>query len=68
MTYMTPIEKAINACGSQAKLAKALGKTSQFIYRIKKSGGRIRTRSITPDTWCEVTGLSKKELFPEYQD
>lgn len=32
---MTPIEKAIKAAGSQVKLARALGKTSQFIYRIK---------------------------------
>ncbi|SUU98731.1 helix-turn-helix domain-containing protein [Avibacterium paragallinarum] len=40
---MTPIEKAILAVGSQAKLAKALGKNSQFIYRMKKSGeGSLR--------------------------
>ncbi|MGY6089245.1 hypothetical protein [Avibacterium paragallinarum] len=65
---MTPIEKAILAVGSQAKLAKALGKNSQFIYRMKKSGGRICTQDISADKWKEVTGLSKRELFPEFQD
>ncbi|AZI14524.1 helix-turn-helix domain-containing protein [Avibacterium paragallinarum] len=65
---MTPIEKAILAVGSQAKLAKALGKNSQFIYRMKKSGGRISTQDISADKWKEVTGLSKRELFPEFQD
>ncbi|KAA6208108.1 hypothetical protein [Avibacterium paragallinarum] len=65
---MTPIEKAILAVGSQAKLAKALGKNSQFIYRMKKSGGRISTQDISADRWKEVTGLSKRELFPEFQD
>ncbi|CDF99488.1 hypothetical protein [Avibacterium paragallinarum] len=65
---MTPIEKAILAVGSQAKLAKALGKNSQFIYRMKKSRGRISTQDISADKWKEVTGLSKRELFPEFQD
>ncbi|MBS6026334.1 MAG: helix-turn-helix domain-containing protein [Haemophilus pittmaniae] len=65
---MTPIEKAIAAVGSQAKLAKALGESPQFIYRIKKSGGTISTQKVSPDKWAAVTGLSKKELFPEFQD
>jgi hypothetical protein len=65
---MTPIEKAIAAVGSQAELAKALGQSSQFIYRMKKDGGRISTQKLSPDVWANVTGLSKKELFPEFQD
>ncbi|KMK50926.1 hypothetical protein RO21_09065 [[Actinobacillus] muris] len=65
---MTPIEKAIQAVGSQAKLAKALGKKSQFIYRMKKKDGKIATQDISPDKWAEVTGLRKAELFPDYQD
>ena len=65
---MTPVEKAIKALGTQAKLAKALGESSQFIYRMKKSGGVISTQKVSPDKWAAVTGLSKKELFPEYQD
>ncbi|TCK01919.1 hypothetical protein EV694_0559 [Volucribacter psittacicida] len=65
---MTPIEKAIKAAGSQVKLARSLGKTSQFIYRIKKSGGKISTQDISADKWKKVTGLPKSELFPEYQD
>ncbi|AKD39225.1 helix-turn-helix domain-containing protein [Pasteurella multocida subsp. multocida] len=65
---MTPIEKAIQAVGSQAKLAQAVGKTSQFIYRMKKSGGKISTQDVSADKWKEVTGLPKSELFPEFQD
>lgn len=65
---MTPIEKAIAAVGSQAKLAKALGESPQFIFRMKKSGGTISTQKVSPDKWAIVTGLSKRELFPEYQD
>ncbi|HDR1912934.1 TPA: helix-turn-helix domain-containing protein [Pasteurella multocida] len=65
---MTPIEKAIQAVGSQAKLAQAVGKTSQFIYRMKRAGGKISTQDISADKWKEVTGLPKSELFPEFQD
>ncbi|KGQ29754.1 YdaS family helix-turn-helix protein [Gallibacterium anatis] len=65
---MTPIEKAINATGGQTKLAKALGVSPQLIHQIKKKGGKICTRSISPDQWKKATGLSKKELFPDYQD
>lgn len=65
---MTPIEKAIQAVGSQANLAKALGKPSQFIYRMKKKDGKIATQEIHPDKWAEVTGLPKSELFPDFQD
>lgn len=64
----TPIEKAIEAMGSQANLAKALGKQSQFIYRMKKAGGKISTQDVPADKWKEITGLPKSELFPEFQD
>ena len=65
---MKPIEKAIAAVGSQSKLAKALGESAQFIYRMKKGDGRISTQKVSPDKWAAVAGLSKKELFPEFQD
>lgn len=63
---MTPIEKAIRAVGSQADLAKAIGQSPQFIFQMKKRGGQISTRTVPPDVWVQATGLSKKELFPEY--
>lgn len=63
---MTPLEKAIRAVGSQSNLAKAIGQSPQFIFQMKKRGGQISTRVVSPDAWVKATGLSKKELFPEY--
>lgn len=65
---MTPLEKAIDALGGKSKLAAALGVSPQFIHRMQVRGGNISTRKVTADEWAKVTGLSKKELFPEYQD
>ena len=64
----TPIQKAIKAAGGQSRLAKAVGQTAQFIYRIKNSNGSLPTRKVSADEWARATNLSKKELFPEFQD
>ncbi|MBN6069491.1 helix-turn-helix domain-containing protein [Aggregatibacter actinomycetemcomitans] len=63
---MTPIEKAIEAFGSQKKLANALGVSPQFINQIKRRGGELTTDKVTPEQWVKVTGLSVTELFPEF--
>ncbi|MBV7389015.1 helix-turn-helix domain-containing protein [Pasteurellaceae bacterium TAE3-ERU1] len=63
---MTPIEKAIHALGSQKKLAEAVGQSPQFINAIKKRGGKLTTRTVSPDLWEKATGISRKELFPDF--
>lgn len=63
---MTPIDKAIKAIGSQKKLADALGVSPQFINQIKRRGGKLTTDKVTPEKWVKVTGLSVKELFPQF--
>ena len=65
---LTPIDKAIRAVGSQKGLAEALGQSPQFINMIKRRGGKLTTRSVSPETWVKATGLPKRELFPEFQD
>ena len=63
---MTPIEKAIEAFGSQKKLAEALGVSPQFINQIKRRGGELTTDKVTPEQWVKVTGLSVTDLFPKF--
>ena len=63
---MSPIDKAIKAIGSQKKLADALGVSPQFINQIKRRGGELTTDKVTPEKWVKVTGLSVKELFPQF--
>lgn len=66
---MTPLDKAIQAFGgSQVDLARALGQSPQFIAMIKRRGGNLTTKTVSPDEWAKATGLSKSELFPDYQD
>lgn len=66
---MTPLDKAIQALGgSQVALARALGQSPQFIAMIKRRGGNLTTKTVSPDEWAKATGLSKSELFPDYQD
>ena len=63
---MTPIDKAIEAFGTQKKLAEALGVSPQFINQIKRRGGKLTIDKVTPEQWVKVTGLSVKELFPKF--
>ena len=63
---MTPIDKAIRAIGSQKKLADAVGVSPQFINQINRRGGELTTDKVTPEKWVKVTGLSVKELFPQF--
>lgn len=63
---MTPIEKAIEAVGSPKALADKLGRSPQFIHKIRKGKGHLTTRVVSPQEWCKATGLPMTELFPEY--
>ena len=63
---MTPIDKAIEAFGTQKKLAEALGVSPQFINQIKRRGGELTIYKVTLEQWVKVTGLSVKELFPKF--
>lgn len=66
---MTPLDKAIQAFnGSQSELARALGQSPQFIAMIKRRGGHLTTKAVSPDEWAKATGLPKSELFPDFHD
>jgi transcriptional regulator with XRE-family HTH domain len=61
---LTPFDIAIAAVGgTQRELAKRLGCTEQNISKLKKTG-TIPTNN--PELWVKATGLSKKELFPQF--
>lgn len=62
---MTPIEKAIFAVGSQAKLSRAVGVSPQAIWNMKARGGKITTRNVPAKVWSSATGVPLSELFPE---
>lgn len=63
-----PIDKAIVAVGgNQTILANKIGCKPQNITNIKRRGGSIPVKnSKTIDVWISATGLSKKELFPQF--
>ncbi|MBC9130696.1 hypothetical protein J3U18_00100 [Gilliamella sp. B3482] len=64
---LSPIDKAIRAIGgNKSELARLVGCSPSNITNIKARGGKIpcRNKEIR-DKWLSVTGLSKKELFPD---
>lgn len=65
---LTPIEKAIRAVGdTQITLAKLVGCSPQNITNIKARGGKIPyKRKSVREKWIKATGLSEKELFPDF--
>ena len=65
---LTPLDKAIKAVGdTQKTLASLVGCSPQNITNIKARGGRIPHRSKkVREKWLKATGLSEKELFPDY--
>jgi DNA-binding transcriptional regulator YdaS (Cro superfamily) len=66
---MTPIERAIKACGSAARLAKAVGVSANapHMWRVrgrvpsthcaaieKATGGQVTRRDLRPDDWAHI--------------
>ena len=64
---ITPIQKAIKAVdGNKSELARLVGCSPSNITNIIARGGRIPCMSKEKrDRWIKVTGLSKKDLFPD---
>lgn len=58
-----PVQKAIIAAGGQLELAKKAGCTPQYISKLKKNG---KLPAKDPDRWARATGLSKRDLFPQF--
>lgn len=64
---LSPIKKAIQSIGgNKSELARLVGCSPSNITNIIARGGRIPCRNKgNRDKWIRVTGLSKKELFPD---
>lgn len=64
---LSPIEKAIRAVGgNKSELARLIGCSPSNITNIIARGGRIPCRNKkNRNKWVKVTGLNKKELFPQ---
>lgn len=64
---MTPLDRVLERFDfCQKRLADALGVSPQFVQALKRRGGKLTTRKISINEWERVSGLNRKELFPEF--